>query len=107
MNENEEAQMIFQDELPVIMDEAEALEAVSTQIEEIYYETQNRMQSKGKGFKSKERKARARVPHGHLARVHQVLALARAAATSSIDAFCKLAATVVDTTDHGQEPDPA
>ena len=62
MNENEEAQMVFQDELPVIMDEADALEAVSNQIEENYYETQNRMQSKGKGFKGKGKKGKSKSP---------------------------------------------
>ena len=54
MNENDEAQMVFQDELPVIMDEADALEAVSLQIEEIYYETQRRIKGKGKGYKGKK-----------------------------------------------------
>ena len=62
MNENEEAQMVFQDELPVIMDEADALEAVSNQIEEIYYEAHNRMQSKGKGFKGKGKKGKSKSP---------------------------------------------
>ena len=57
MSENNEAQLVFPDELPVVMDEADALDAVAGHIEDVYYETQHRLhhhhKGKGKGKKGK------------------------------------------------------
>ena len=48
-DDGSEAQFIFLHEMPVIMDETEAIEMVSDNLEEIFYETHQRLHSKGKG----------------------------------------------------------
>ena len=49
LNDNYEAQLIFAQDLPGVMEESEALEALGWQLEEVFYETQHRFGGKGKG----------------------------------------------------------
>jgi hypothetical protein len=55
LGETDEMQLVFHQELPVVMDESEALEAVGHQFEEIFFETRDRLKGKGKGKKGKGR----------------------------------------------------
>ena len=61
MSENNEAQLVFPDELPVVMDEADALDAVAGHIEDVYYETQHRLHHRHKG-KGKGKKGKSKSP---------------------------------------------
>ena len=49
LSENHDTQLAFYEELPVVMDESDALEAVAGHIEDVFYEVHNRLHSKGKG----------------------------------------------------------
>ena len=49
LNENAEVQMAFPDELPMVMEESEALETIGGNLENIFYETRDRLATKGKG----------------------------------------------------------
>eukprot|EP00438_Fugacium_kawagutii_P011007 Skav220594 [mRNA] locus=scaffold2744:89020:94746:+ [translate_table: standard] len=54
-----EAKMVFYDDLPMVMDESEAVEIVGNQIAEIYYQSRERLASKGKG-KGKGKKGKGK-----------------------------------------------
>ena len=62
LTEQEEVQLCFYQELPMIMEEAEMLDALACNLEEIFYETRDRLfqkgKSKGKGNKGKKGKGR-------------------------------------------------
>ena len=49
INDKDEVQMTFMQEIPMVMDEMEALDTVGGNLEEIYYETQQRLSQRGKG----------------------------------------------------------
>lgn len=54
LNDSWEAQMVFHQELPMVMDETEALDTIGNNIEEIFLETRDRLAfQKGKGKKGK------------------------------------------------------
>ena len=56
LNDSWEAQMVFHQELPMVMDETEALDTIGNNIEEILLETRDRLafqKGKGKGEKGK------------------------------------------------------
>ena len=57
LNEENEVQMTFPEELPMIMDESVALETLGNNLENIFYETRERLKGKGKG-KSKKGKGK-------------------------------------------------
>ena len=59
LSDNYEAQLIFAQELPTVMDESEALEVLGQQLETVFYETQHRFHHKGKG-KSKSKKGKGK-----------------------------------------------
>ena len=49
INDKDEVQMTFMQEIPMVMDEMEALDTIGGNLEEIYYETQQRLSQRGKG----------------------------------------------------------
>ena len=49
LSDNGEAQLIFYDELPVIMEEVDALQCLADSFEAIFYESRDRLHFKGKG----------------------------------------------------------
>ena len=59
LSDNYEAQLIFAQELPTVMDESEALEVLGQQLETVFYETQHRFHHKGKG-KGKSKKGKGK-----------------------------------------------
>lgn len=69
LSDNHEAQLIFAQELPGVMEESEALEVLGHQLEDVFYETQHRFsyKNKGKGKKAKGKGHRtfASGPPGH------------------------------------------
>ena len=59
LNENDEVQLVFFEELPMIMEESDALEALGHNLEDVFYETRERLHQKGKG-KSKGKKGKGK-----------------------------------------------
>ena len=59
LSEHDELQLVFPQELPMVMDEMEALEVIGGGFEDIFYESRERFKSKGKG-KGKKGKGKSK-----------------------------------------------